>query len=139
MDVRKRAGRGKATIPGKTDLFELEELSFQSFILLYIILGWLLLDIYRLVRRGRELLGVELRGGHHDVSVGRWAHGRVTGRGCPNAHGRWRAWDRRGGRGRKGQPRGRRTDDGRRSVKWVESGNGDFRLSLCDRARAFYR
>jgi hypothetical protein len=32
-------------------------------------------------------------------------------------------------RGRKGRPRGRRTDGGRRSVKWVESGNGNFELS----------
>lgn len=44
--------------------------------------------------------------------------------------------DRKGGKGCEGQPRGRGIDGGRRSVKWVESGNGDFKLSLCDRTRA---
>ena len=34
-----------------------------------------------------------------------------------------------GGRGREGRARGERTDGGRRSVKWVESGNGNFKLS----------
>ena len=58
-----------------TDLFELEILSLQSFVLFDVVLGWFLLDAGRLVCRGRVLLGVELRGGHHDVSVGGGAHG----------------------------------------------------------------
>ena len=35
-----------------------------------------------------------------------------------------------GGQGSRGTGTGRRTDGGRRSVKWVESGNGNFELSL---------
>ena len=40
----------------------------------------------------------------------------------------WDSWIG-GGRGREGQPRGGElTDGGRRSVKWVESGNGNLKL-----------
>jgi len=107
VDVRKRADRrGKSPSWDNTDLFKLEILSLQPFVLFDIILRRLLLSIGWLVWRGRELLGVELRGGHHDVSVGRWSHWSVTGRRGPDAHGERGLLDRRGRKGREGQPRG---------------------------------
>ena len=63
----------------ETDLFEFEVLSLQPFVLFDMFLRGLLLDVCRLVWRGGILLGVELRGGHHDVSVSGRAHGSVTG------------------------------------------------------------
>lgn len=62
-----------------TDLFEFEILSLQPFILFDVVLRWFLLDAGWLVWGGRVLLGVELRGSHHDVSVCRGTHGCVTG------------------------------------------------------------
>ena len=61
-----------------TDLFELKVLSLQPFVLFDTILRRLL-NAGLLVWRGRVLLGVELWGGHHDVSVCGRAHGCVTG------------------------------------------------------------
>ena len=74
-------------IVGHADLLELEILSLQPFVLFDIVLGWFLLDATLLVWRGRVLLGVELRGRHHDVPVSRRTHGGVTGRRSPDAHG----------------------------------------------------
>jgi len=47
-------------------------------------------------------------------------------------------WIGGGDRGREGQPRGRRTDGGRRSVKRVESGNGNFEVSLLRQNTRFF-
>lgn len=62
-----------------TDLFKLKVLSLQPFVLFDIVLRWFLLDAGLLVWRGRVLLGVELRGSHHNIPVCRRAHGCVPG------------------------------------------------------------
>ena len=84
---KRRDWRRRAAISDNTDLLELEILSLQPFVLFDVVLGWFLLDADLLVGGGRVLLGVELRGRHHDVPVGWWAHGSVTGRRSPDAHG----------------------------------------------------
>jgi len=89
VDVRKRAGwmaTAGVLSYSKTDLLELKILPLQPFVLFDILLGWFLLDVGWLVRRGRILLGVELRGDHHDVPVSRRAHGCVSRGRSPNAH-----------------------------------------------------
>ena len=83
----------------ETDLFEFEILSLQPFVLFDMFLRGLLLDVCWLVWRRRILLGVELRGSHHNVPVSGRAHGSVTGRRSPNAHGLRRFLDRRDGGG----------------------------------------
>ena len=71
----------QATILGhnNTDLFELKVFPLQPLVLVDTILGRFLWNAGRLVWRGRVLLGVELRGGHHDVPVNRRTHGCVSG------------------------------------------------------------
>ena len=91
--MRKRRGlEGKGRNLDNTDLLELKVLSLQPFVLFDILLGCFLLDINLLVGRGRVLLGIELRGRHHNVPVSRGSHGSVSGRRSPDAHGVWDGW-----------------------------------------------